>query len=204
MKADEVRTELYRERVCVVLREKSPEAALAKARALREGGLRALEVTCTTPGAAAAIAELAKQGIGLPGAGSVVRLEQAKEAVAAGARFLVSPVHVRDVSAWAREQGVVYLAGALTPQEALDAWEAGSRPVKIFPVCDLGGAAYVRHLLAPLPFLELCPTGGITPENFRTYLDAGAKMVGMGEALTNAPGSLSELAAKVRAAAGAV
>jgi 2-dehydro-3-deoxyphosphogluconate aldolase/(4S)-4-hydroxy-2-oxoglutarate aldolase len=207
MKAEETRARLYEERVVVILREKDPESCLAKARALREGGLRVIEVTWTTPGAAKVVREIAREKESLAGAGSILSVAAAEEAVEAGAVFLVSPVLVDAVASWAKPRGVVYIPGALTPQEIHRAWEQGLRPVKVFPVCDVGGAAYLRHVLAPMPFLELCPTGGITPANMKSYFEAGARVVGLGESLTRPPGvpegdlaALTKLAAEVRAA----
>ena len=187
MTPDQVRERLYAEKVIVVLREKTEALCVEKARALAEGGLSVLEVTYTTPGATAVIAALAKAGPGVVGAGSILEVGQAEAATAAGARFLVSPIHVAAVAAWARAHGVLYSGGASTPQEIWNAWEAGSRPVKVFPASDLGGPSYIKHVLAPLPRLELCPTGGVTTDNFVAYLEAGAKVVGIGDALTNAP-----------------
>lgn len=187
MTPDRVRERLYAEKVIVVLRERTEALCLDKARALAEGGLSALEVTYTTPGATAVIAAIAKAGPGVVGAGSILEVGQAEAATAAGAQFLVSPVHVPAVAHWAAEHQVLYSSGALTPQEIWDAWEAGSRPVKVFPVSDLGGPSYIRHVLAPLPHLELCPTGGVTTDNFVAYLEAGARVVGIGDALTHAP-----------------
>ncbi len=132
----------------------------------------------TTPGAANIIAELARGG-GLTGAGSVVTAADARIAVDAGARFLVSPVWVDAVDAFARDAKVPYVAGAATPQEIFDVWSRGGRPVKVFPVSQLGGPAYVRAVLAPMPFLDLWPTGGILPVEARAYFDAGAKVVGI-------------------------
>ncbi len=209
MTVEQVRARLYAEKVIVVLREKAAGIVVEKAAAVAAGGLRALEVTFTTPDAAEAIRAIGQAKLGLVGAGSITSLAQAKEAFDAGARFLVSPVFVGTIAAWAGRRKMVYIAGALTPQEIFDAWEAGSRPVKVFPASDLGGPSYLKHILAPLPHLELCPTGGVTVDNFAAYLAAGAKVVGMGDALTNAPEvvaggarALTWLASNVRMLAG--
>jgi 2-dehydro-3-deoxyphosphogluconate aldolase/(4S)-4-hydroxy-2-oxoglutarate aldolase len=192
-----VRAALYAARIVAVLRERDAGACLAKARALAAGGLQALEVTWTTPGAAGVVRALARIRGALPGAGSILGVAQAREAAAAGARFLVSPVAVAAVAAWARRHGVLYAGGALTPSEVAAAWSAGIRPVKVFPCSALGGPAYLRALLAPMPQLELFPTGGVTLDNWRAHLDAGARLVGIGDALTNAP-NVRSLAARLR------
>jgi 2-dehydro-3-deoxyphosphogluconate aldolase/(4S)-4-hydroxy-2-oxoglutarate aldolase len=169
---DRVRERIYDERIIVVLRENAAALCVDKARALLAGGLSVMEVTFTTPGAVEAIREIRKKLSGcLVGAGSVTTVKQATSAVAAGATFLVSPVFVKPVAAWAKSRKILYSAGALTPQEIQNAWDAGIRPVKVFPASSLGGPSYIKQLLAPLPHLELCPTGGIHVENFTAYLD---------------------------------
>lgn len=204
MSAEKVRERLYEEKTVVIFREKDAETVRRKARACRDGGLSVMEVTWTTPSAPELINEFAKQKLGTIGAGTIITVAEAKKAVAAGATFLVSPVFTPAVSAWAKKKKVVYIPGAGTPQEIHRAWEDGCRPVKVFPVPDFGGAAYIRHVLAPMPFLELLPTGGLGAGDVVTYLDAGSKAVGLGSAFTHAPEvvqgdgqALALLAAKV-------
>ncbi len=196
--AEAVRAALYRARVIAVLRESEPDTCFAKAAALAEGGVTALEVTWTTPGAAGVVARLVAARLGLPGAGSIRSVAQADEAVAAGAAYLVSPVLVRPVAEWARARGVPYLPGALTPNEILEAWDLGGRPVKVFPCGAVGGPSYLKSVLAPLPELELVPTGGVSLETMKAYLDAGAKAVGLGESFTR--GEPAELVSRARQA----
>ena len=203
MTPDRVRAALYAERIVAVLRERDAATCLAKARALAAGGLRALEVTWTTPGAAGVVRGIARARLGLPGAGSIMSVAQAREAVAAGAVFLVSPVVVAAVLTWARRRNVLYIGGALTPSEIAAAWGRGIRPVKVFPCSALGGPAYLKALLGPMPYLELCPTGGVTLENWRDHLAAGARVVGLGDALTGAR-DLAATAARLHRLARAV
>jgi 2-dehydro-3-deoxyphosphogluconate aldolase/(4S)-4-hydroxy-2-oxoglutarate aldolase len=173
--------ELYAERIVVVQREKSADVVRAKARAIRDGGLRVQEVTWTTPDAAALIAELTKLKLGTIGAGTILTAAEAKKAHAAGATFLVSPVFTKDVAAFAKSKKLPYLPGCATAQEAYSAWKAGGRPIKIFPAPCLGGPEFIRRLLNPLPFLELLPTLVAVAE-IPDYLRAGAKAVGIGAA----------------------
>lgn len=198
MTADEVRSAIRRAKVIAVLRESDPETCFAKAQGLAEGGVTTLEVTWTTPGAAGVVKRIAEGKLGLPGAGSIRTVAQAEEAVAAGARFIVSPVTDHAVSEWAARQGVTYVPGALTPNEILHAWHLGGRPVKVFPCGALGGPAYLKSVLAPLPDLELVPTGGVSLENMRAYLDAGAMAVGLGDAFTR--GAPSDLVSRAQQA----
>lgn len=187
MSAGKTREQLYAAKAVVILREKDAALVRKKAHAARDGGLRVQEITWTTPSAAELIREFTREKLGTIGAGTILTVDDATKAVEAGAQFLVSPVFTPEVSAWARERDVVYIPGAATPQEILRAWQDGCRPVKVFPVPDFGGAAYIRHLLAPLPFLELLPTGGLGLADLKTYLDAGAKAVGLGAAFTHSP-----------------
>jgi len=191
MSADKVREQLYAEKAVVILREKSADLVRKKAYAARDGGLRIQEITWTTPSVADLIREFTKEDLGTIGAGTILTIEDAKQAVDAGAKFLVSPVFTPVVNAWAKKKGVVYIPGAATPQEILRAWQDGARPIKVFPVPDFGGHAYIRHLLAPLPFLELMPTGGLGLADLKNYLVAGAKAVGLGAAFTHSPAVLA-------------
>lgn len=204
MSAEKTREFLYAEKTCVILREKDAETVRRKAYAARDGGLRIQEVTWTTPSAAELINEFSRKKIGTIGAGTILTVADAKKAVAAGATFLVSPIFTPAINAWAKKNRIVYIPGCATPGEIHAAWEAGCRPIKVFPVPDFGGAAYLRHLLAPLPFLELLPTGGLGLEDVKPYLDAGAKAVGLGAKFTHAPavvegdyGALTQLAQRV-------
>ena len=204
MSAEKTREHLYVEKAVVILREKSADLVRKKAHAARDGGLRIQEITWTTPSVAELIREFTKDRLGTIGAGTILTVEDAKQAVDAGARFLVSPVFTPVVSAWAKKKDVLYIPGAATPHEIMRAWQDGCRPVKVFPVPDFGGAAYIRHLLAPLPFLELLPTGRLGLADVKPYLDAGAKAVGLGAAFTHTPtvlngdyGSLTEEAKHV-------
>jgi len=185
MSAEKTREELYLAKAVVILRERLPDLVRQKAHAARDGGLRLQEITWTTPSVAELIREFTKEQLGTIGAGTILTVEDARQAVDAGAKFLVSPVFTAEVNGWAKENDIVYIPGAATPQEIYRAWQEGCRPVKVFPVPDFGGAAYLKHLLAPLPFLELLPTGGLGLADVKPYLDAGAKAVGLGAAFTH-------------------
>jgi len=187
MSPEAVRSELYRARIIAILREADPILCFTKAARLAEGGVTVLEITWTTPGAADIVKRISEAKLGLPGAGSIRTVAQAEEAYGAGAVFLVSPVLVRPVAEWAKVRGVVYVPGALTPNEILEAWALGGRPVKVFPCGCVGGPAYLKSVLAPMPELELVPTGGVSLNNMKAYLDAGAKVVGLGESFTGGP-----------------
>ena len=154
--------------------------------ALLAGGVRAIEVTMTTAGALDLIAALSTSfgDALLLGAGSVLTSDSARRAIDAGARFIVSPVLDETVIATAHAGGIPALPGAFTPTEIMRAHRAGADLVKVFPADSLG-PAYIRSVLAPLPYLELMPTGGVTPDNVGAWIAAGAVTVGLGSALVS-------------------
>src|SRR5690349_9532677 len=144
--------------VIAVLRSREAKGLTQVARALHDGGVRALEITLTTPGAVAGIAELAHAGDGmLVGAGTVLDDTTARSVLDAGARFVVSPVLEPDVIRVCRDHNVPCIPGAFTPTEILQAWRAGAALVKLFPAAAVG-PGFVRDVLAPLPFLRIVPS----------------------------------------------
>lgn len=171
-------------RIVAVLRTATAEASLVAARTLVAAGVTCVEVTLTTPDAAALIealrAELGRSAA--VGAGTVVTSAEAGQVVDAGAQFLVSPAPCPDVVAVAVEAGVPALPGAFTAHEVLLAWNAGASAVKVFPAVT-GGPVHVRALRGPLPHVPLIPTGGVTPATAPDYLAAGAAAVGLGSEL---------------------
>jgi 2-dehydro-3-deoxyphosphogluconate aldolase/(4S)-4-hydroxy-2-oxoglutarate aldolase len=187
---------LLRQRVIAVARRVDPARARALVPALRAGGVDVVEVTVEGADGIAAIEAVADSGA-VVGAGSVATLDQARAAVAAGARFLVSPHTDLEVLAWCGEHGVAYVPGGLTPTELARAWAEGASAVKVFPA-SVVGPSFVAAVLAPLPHLALVPTGGIGVDDARAYLDAGAIAIGAGGWLTAAP-DLDVVADRARA-----
>ena len=174
--------------IVAVIRIKDPAKLQAVVDAISEGGIRALEVTMTVPGAIELIAGLApKMPPGfLLGAGTVLDADTALRVIDAGAQFIVSPVfrrvgHRRPVTA----RDVPVTPGCFTPTEILDAWDAGADIVKVFPATALG-PGYIKDVRAPLPQVKLMPTGGVTLDNAGEWITAGAVAVGVGSALTDA------------------
>ena len=173
--------------IVAVIRIKDPGKLQAVVDAISEGGIRALEVTMTVPGAIELIAGLAaKMPHGfLLGAGTVLDAETAIKVIDAGARFIVSPVFRRDVIDACHSRDVAVTPGCFTPTEILDAWDAGADIVKVFPATALG-PGYIKDVRAPLPHVKLMPTGGVTLDNAGEWITAGAVAVGVGSALTDA------------------
>lgn len=173
-------------KVIALIRAESSASLVECARALAAGGLNAIELTMTTPGAIEMVAKVSQE---LPdvllGLGTVLDADTAKAGIAAGAKFIVTPAVRPTVIAACREAGVPVLSGALTPTEAYSAWELGADVIKIFPA-EFFGPNYIKSLKAPFPKMELLPTGGVTPETLGDFLKAGAFATAAGSALVSA------------------
>ncbi|HEY6345301.1 MAG TPA: bifunctional 4-hydroxy-2-oxoglutarate aldolase/2-dehydro-3-deoxy-phosphogluconate aldolase [Bryobacteraceae bacterium] len=173
--------------IIAVIRAATPTLALAAANAAAEGGVSVIEITLTVPRALEAIRELSRSALHLlVGAGTVLDASAARECLEAGAEFLVSPGFDRAIVELARREGVLMMAGALTPTEILEAWRAGSDFVKIFPCGNLGGASYIQTLKAVLPQVPIIPTGGVNLQTAGPLLEAGAAALGVGGELISA------------------
>lgn len=186
-------------RVIAIARRLDPDVLERIAEGLLGGGVRALEVTLDSSGALDAIATLARRfsarGL-LVGAGTVLDVEQAHAAVAAGAGFVVAPHTDAAIVAAVAGRRVPVFPGALTPTEILTAWGAGASGVKVFPVSAVG-PAFIREVRGPLRDVPLIPTGGVTLETAPALVRAGAVAVGIGSWLTGDgdPSGIAERAA---------
>jgi 2-dehydro-3-deoxyphosphogluconate aldolase/(4S)-4-hydroxy-2-oxoglutarate aldolase len=196
-------------KVIAVIRMSDASKLTAVAAALREGGVRTIEVTMTVPGAIEMIRELAgrKEPGDLVGAGTVLDAGTASDVIAAGADFVVSPVTDMDVVKACSDAEVLIAPGAFTPTEIVTAWRAGADIVKVFPATSLG-PQFFRDLRGPLPRVRLMPTGGVTLENAKDFLAAGACCVGIGTALVDktlvAKGDWPALTARAAALVGSL
>jgi 2-dehydro-3-deoxyphosphogluconate aldolase/(4S)-4-hydroxy-2-oxoglutarate aldolase len=170
--------------VVAIVRGRRAEHLDAVLDVLVEAGIRSLEITLNTPGALEGIRRaIARFGTETTvGAGTVRTVADVEDAVAAGARFLVSPHTDPALTARARELGVAYLPGAFTATEIVSAWNAGAAAVKLFPA-RLGGPRYLRDLREPLPDVPIVPTGGVSADNVAEWFAAGAVAVGVGGTL---------------------
>ncbi|HET7104677.1 MAG TPA: bifunctional 4-hydroxy-2-oxoglutarate aldolase/2-dehydro-3-deoxy-phosphogluconate aldolase [Terracidiphilus sp.] len=170
-----------------VLRARSTGQALAVVRAMMAGGIAVVEVTMTVPGAVNLLKDLKREYGGdlLLGSGTVTTADQARATMDAGAEFVVSPSLHPEVVAETKAAGKVSIPGALTPTEVITAWGAGADYVKVFPCSAVGGAAYLRALLAPFPDIKLIPTGGVTLHTAESFFQAGARALGVGSDLVD-------------------
>ena len=187
-----------------VIRAESPEAAGRAIEAIRAGGVPILEITMTVPGAVGLIEEMARKygKDAVVGAGTVLDPETARACILAGARFVVSPSLNLETIACCRRYGVAVLPGALTPTEVVAAWQAGADMVKVFPAGALGGASYIKALKAPLPQIDIVPTGGVSLKTAADFIKAGATALGVGADLVDpqalAAGQAGEITRKAR------
>ena len=173
--------------VVAVIRIKDPAKLRAVVDALVEGGVRALEVTMTVPGAVGLIRELAPTmptGF-LLGAGTVTSAETARAVIDAGATYVVSPVFQPAVIAACHERDVAAMPGCFSPTEIFSAYELGADIIKVFPATSLG-PQFIKDVRAPLPQVKLMPTGGVSLDNAHDWIRAGAVAVGIGSALLDA------------------
>ncbi len=168
-----------------VVRTPDSSQALAVADALRQGGAPIIEITMTVPGALGVLEELSKSvsdGV-LLGAGTVLDGETARLAILAGAEFIVAPTVDQETIRVCNRYAKAVVPGALTPTEILRAWELGADFVKVFPADSVGGPGYIKAVKAPLPHIELVPTGGVDIHTAPEFIKAGATAVGAGSAL---------------------
>jgi 2-dehydro-3-deoxyphosphogluconate aldolase/(4S)-4-hydroxy-2-oxoglutarate aldolase len=172
--------------IIAIVRGHQPEDIVSIVGALREGGVRTVEITMDTPGAGAVIervlAEFGQER--LIGAGTVLDPESARLALMAGARFIFSPSLNVETIRMTKRYGAISIPGVLTPTEILTAYEHGADAVKVFPISVLG-PEYLKAVRDPLPHIPLIPTGGITLGNIGAYLQNGAIAVGVGGALVH-------------------
>jgi 2-dehydro-3-deoxyphosphogluconate aldolase/(4S)-4-hydroxy-2-oxoglutarate aldolase len=170
-----------------VVRAQSAEEAIQAIDAIRAGGIDVLEITMTVPHAVPLIAQVART-LGqeaVVGAGTVLDAETARAVILAGAQFVVTPTLKAETIACCKRYGIPVFPGALTPTEVLSAWEAGADMVKVFPCSALGGASYIKALKAPLPQVDLVPTGGVNLETAAVFIKAGSAALGVGADLVD-------------------
>lgn len=170
-----------------VVRAQSADEAMRAVESIKEGGISVLEITMTVPGAVRVIEEVARryESDAIVGAGTVLDAETARICILAGAQFVVSPALDPETIACCRRYGVVVLPGAMTPTEVLAAWKAGADLVKVFPAGSLGGASFIKNLKAPLPQIELVPTGGVSLKTAADFIKAGSAALGIGTDLVD-------------------
>ncbi len=184
MRAEDVLEIILTTKIIAVIRMSDPGKVMAVVEAIRRGGVRAIEITMTTPSALEVIARLAadRPAGTLVGAGTVLDAETADRVVDAGAEFVVSPTTNAGMIAACKRRNIFVAPGAFTPTEILAAWEKGADVVKVFPAGPVG-PAYFRDLRGPFLQVRLMPTGGVTLANACEFIRSGACCVAIGTAL---------------------
>ena len=187
-----------------VIRADSADDAMRAIEAICEGGVNVFEITMTVPGAVPLIKQVIARFAddAVVGAGTVYDADTAERCIQAGAQFIVGPSFDAGVINVCRRHGVAVMPGALTPTEIVSAWAAGADVVKVFPCGAVGGASYIKAVKAPLPQIELMPTGGVSLETAAAFVKAGAFALGVGTELVNMPalrqGDPGQLTARAR------
>lgn len=184
--SSELMQTLSREKIIAIIRGISAQSGDQTAKALADGGIVFLEVTLNTDGALDMIAKFRSQYEGRMriGAGTVLDLAQAKEAVAAGSEYLISPNLDEEVIYYGLSKGVEVWPGTMTPSEIVRAYKAGATAVKVFPLASLG-INYLKEIRAPLNHIPMVATGGVNLGNIASVLEAGAVAAGLGGNLVN-------------------
>ena len=172
--------------VIAIMRAQSSAQLIAAADAIKQGGVRAIEVTMTTPGALTVIAEAkAKYGADVAlGAGTVLDPESGRAAILAGADFIVGPSLNLELIALCNRYGIPVVPGCYTPTEILTGWEAGADFIKLFPA-SVGGPDLIKAILAPLPQVQIIPVGGVDLNTAAEFIKKGAVALGVGSDLVN-------------------
>ncbi|WP_254791845.1 bifunctional 4-hydroxy-2-oxoglutarate aldolase/2-dehydro-3-deoxy-phosphogluconate aldolase [Curtobacterium sp. MCBA15_013] len=186
----------------LIVRLDTAEEAFDVASAAVAGGIRALEITLSIPGALGVIQRLTERFADdevIFGAGTVLDGHAAWASIQAGAQFLVSPNLNPEMLRVANRYQIATVSGAYTPTEILNSAEAGADIVKLFPT-EAGGIPYTKALLAPLAQIPILPAGGVTTANVGDWFAAGVAAVGVGSAITKAGRADGDLG-KVMAAA---
>lgn len=179
---NEILNKILSDKVVAVVRLDKYEGAADIIKSIVKGGIRIIEITLTTPGALDLIRELSPDENMIVGAGSVLDIEMARQAVDCGAKFIVSPITNDEVVKYCVENNKAVMPGAFTPTEVKNALKLGAEIIKVFPADNLG-MKFFKNILAPMPGLKIMPTGGVTIDNAADWLQIGACAVGIGSAL---------------------
>ena len=188
--------ELKASGIVAVVRGKSHEEARGYMEACLKGGIKSLELTYTIPNVCELIKEYSSHAEALIGVGSVLNGKMASDAIEAGAKYVVSPGYSEEVNKVCKEMNVLYLPGCMTVSEIMKAMDAGNKMIKLFPG-DVFGAKYVKAIKAPIPNVEIMPTGGVSVDNIEEWFANGVSCVGVGSSLIK--GSLEDIENRAKA-----
>ncbi len=187
-----VLSQILENKIVAIIRGAEPADVIPIAEALYEGGIRCMEITLNSINALQVIERIANKMDGriLVGAGTVLNATAASDAISAGAKFIISPITNMETIYRTKELGAASIPGAFTPTEIFNAYTAGGDIIKVFP--GTSGPGFIKEILAPLPFIPLMPTGGISMENLHEFKKAGAVAFGVGKALVDTTQKMNE------------
>ncbi len=186
---------LSEEKVFPIVRSRDPKSALDIANALIEGGIKVLEINVETPAIYNVIKEISKYAYVC--AGGIITSMQADASIMSGAKILSSPIFSMNLVKISKDKEIPYIAGTSTANEAYNAWKARIPLIKIYPITAMGGAMYIEDLLRPMPFLNVMPLGNVKIDEIKSYINAGASVVGVGRDFYENY-SLSEITSRVK------
>lgn len=186
-------SQILTNKIVAIIRGAEPDDVLEIAKALYEGGIKCLEITLNSPNALQVIESIAMkmEGSILVGAGTVLSAAAASNAIAAGAKFIISPITDTETISMTKQLGAVSIPGAFTPTEIFKAYSSGGDIIKVFPASS--GPGFIKEILAPLPHIPLMPTGGVSLENINEFKKAGAVAFGIGKALVDTKQKINEV-----------
>lgn len=186
---------LSEEKIFPILRCNNPQTMVARARALADAGIKVLEINVENPSIYKAIEDASKY-VNVC-AGGIITAMQAEAAILSGAKILSSPIFSMNLVKISKDKQIPYIAGTSTANEAYNAWKARIPLIKIYPITAMGGAMYIEDLLRPMPFLNVMPLGNVKIDEIRSYINAGASVVGVGRDLYDGY-SLSEITERAK------
>ncbi|MBI5809321.1 MAG: bifunctional 4-hydroxy-2-oxoglutarate aldolase/2-dehydro-3-deoxy-phosphogluconate aldolase [Ignavibacteriales bacterium] len=186
MNRELILNEVLKRKSVAVIRLKDSTKLKKVIEAISLGGVTVAEITMTVPNAIELIKKITNEVSDeiIIGVGSVLDIQTAKDAIKAGAKYVVSPILKKEIIEVVHEYDAVSMPGCFTPTEIYSAYEFGADVIKVFPA-DTLGMQFFKGVLAPMPFLKLMPTGGVTLTNAGEWIKAGAVAVGVGTALLN-------------------
>ncbi len=186
MNRQELTDEVIKRKAVAVLRIKDESKLKNVIQAIYDGGITCIEITMTVPNAISLIEKMSeefKEKV-IIGVGTILDATTAESAIKAGAKYVVSPIYKKEIIDIAHKFDVPAMTGCFSPTEIQTAYEAGADIIKVFPA-DVLGMNFFKGILAPMPYLKLMPTGGVTLTNAGEWIEAGAVAVGVGSALTD-------------------